>query len=144
MSLKEKTLPPDFVIDEDLAAAIRAQLQNDKLPCAKAFVVAEGQNVAPLKVGQTADALSIHLSHCQIGLFGYPGHKKGWPSANVADQPVPPELKEAIRAAVSDNGALACVDAWKIAARVNISKMLVGYVADQMGVRIGPCQLGAF
>ena len=144
MSLEEKPLPTDFVVDESIAKAIRAHLKDDKLPCAKAFIVANSHNVTPITVGQTADALNIHLSHCQLGLFGYPGHKKGWPATNVANQPVPPGLEDAIRKAALDNGALACVNAWDIAAHFKISKMLVAYIADQMGVRIGPCQLGAF
>jgi len=144
MSLEEKPLPADFVVDESVATAIRAHLKDEKLPCAKAFAIATKHDITPITVGQTADALNVHLSHCQLGLFGYPEHKKAWPATNVASQPMPPKLEDAIRAALSDNGTLACINAWNIAAHFNISKMLVAYIADQMGVRIGPCQLGAF
>ncbi len=144
MTLAEKTLPSDFVIDETLAAAIRAHLKEGKLPCASAFAIARTHNVTPLLVGQTADVLQIHLTRCQLGLFGYPGHAKGWAAAKIAERAIPEGLEEAIRAAVDSDGNFACVKAWEIAARFGIPKMQVAYVADQMGIRFSPCQLGAF
>ena len=144
MTLAEKTLPPDFVVDETLATAIRARLKEGKLPCASAFAIAREHGVTPLLVGQTADALQIHLTRCQLGLFGYPGHAKGWAAAKIAERAIPEGLEEAIRAAVDGDGNFACVKAWEIAARFGIPKMQVAYVADHMGIRFSPCQLGAF
>ena len=144
MALEDKTLPVDFVVDPELATAIQTHLDGGNLPCAQAFVLAEAQAVAPLAVGQTADVLQIHLSRCQLGLFGYPGHTKGWEVTNLADRPVPPELPPAIQAALNDAGILTCAAAWDIAARLRVPKMLVAYVATQMGIRVRGCQLGAF
>ncbi len=144
MALEDKPLPTDFVVDPDLAEAIQKYLVDGNLPCARAFALAEAQGVAPLLIGQTADVLQIHLTHCQLGLFGYPGHTKGWEVANLADHPVPPELPPAIQAALNDEGILTCPAAWEIAARLRVPKMLVAYVAGQMSIRVRGCQLGAF
>ena len=137
-------MPADFVVNAALAAAIEARVKDGKLACAQAFAIAESAQVAPLVVGQTADALSVGLAYCQLGLYGYPGHAKGWDAAKIAEQPAPEGLADAIRAALDADGKLSCVCAWQVAAEFAIPKMLVGYVADQMGIRIAQCQLGAF
>ncbi|HQE93895.1 MAG TPA: hypothetical protein PLH19_14275 [Anaerolineae bacterium] len=142
--MKEKKLPAGFVPEASIAAAIQACSQEEKMTCAQAFIIAEQADVAPLTVGLNADALGIHLDHCQLGLFGYPGHTKGWDVANIAAYPVPEGLEAAIRSALDDEGRLACVRAWEIAAQFAIPKMLVGYIATQWGIRIVLCQLGAF
>lgn len=144
MSLDEKPLPQDFVVDESIAEAIRAHLKDGKLPCAQAFKIAAEHQVEPLQVGQTADALRIHLTRCQLGLYGYPGHQKGWAVTNIAEHPVPEGLEEALRETINEEGCIPCVKAWEIAAQFNIPKMHVGYVASQLDLRISPCQLGAF
>ncbi len=142
--MKAKKLPADFVVDAALAAAVEAHAEEGKLACAHAFAIAKSAQVAPIVVGQTADALGVNLHRCQLGLYGYPGHTKGWAVSNIADHPVPEGLETAIRAALDDDGGLPCVRAWQVAAEFAIPKMLVGYVATQMEVRIVHCQLGAF
>lgn len=143
--MKDKRVPADFVVDTALAAAIEARVKEGKLACAQAFAIVESAQVVPLVVGQTADALGVGLDHCQLGLFGYPGHTKGWEAAKIAERlPVPEGLEDAIRAALDPDGKLPCVRAWQVAAEFAIPKMLVGYIADQMDVRIVQCQLGAF
>ena len=144
INVKDKKLPADFVVDAALAAAIEARAQEGKLACAQAFAIVAEAEVAPLVVGQTADALQIGLDRCQLGLYGYPGHTKGWAVSNIADHPVPEGLEAAIHAALDAGDKLSCVRAWQLSADFAIPKMLVGYVADQMGVRIVHCQLGAF
>ncbi len=142
--MKDKQIPADFVVDAALAVAIEARVKEGKLACAQAFAIADSAQVAPLVVGQTADALSVGLDHCQLGLFGYPGHTKGWAVSTIADHPVPEGLEAALRAALDTDGKLPCVRAWQVAAEFAVPKMLVGYIADQMGIRIVQCQLGAF
>lgn len=141
MALEEKLIPENFVVDPALAAAIEAALTEGLLPCAVAFRVAEEQAVTPLQVGQTADVLGIRLTRCQLGLFGYPGHAKGW--ATVADLPIPEALAAAVQAAATE-GRLTCSQAWQLAAAHGVSRLQVGYVAERLGVRIVACQLGAF
>jgi hypothetical protein len=142
--VKDKKVPADFVVDATLATAVEARVREGKLACAQAFTIAESAQVVPLVVGQTADALGVGLEHCQLGLFGYPGHTKGWEATRIAEHPVPEGLEAAIRAALDADGKLSCAHTWQVATEFAIPKMLVGYIADQMGVRIVQCQLGAF
>jgi hypothetical protein len=140
----KKKLPDDFILDAKIEATIRAHLTDSKLHCVQAFAVAAELNVPPHLIGQTADALGVSLDHCQLGLYGYPGHTKGWEVTNTATHTVPDGLEGAIRAALNAEGKLTCPRAWAIAAQFTIPKMLVGYVADQIDVRIIQCQLGSF
>ena len=140
MTLEEKVLPSDFVVDEALANAIRAHCKDGKLPCSQAFALAKATHTPPRLIGQSADALNIHLSHCQMGLFGYPDHKKGWPPEGMD---ITAELQTLIQSAAVE-GQLTCSDVWAIAAQLHISKMHVGYAADHLGLRLTQCQLGAF
>lgn len=144
MDKTEKALSDDVAVDARIEMAIRARLKDGKLHCAQAFAIAHTLDVAPLIVGQTATALNIHLDRCQLGLYGYPGHTKGWEVTDIAAHAVPDGLEAAIRAALDDEEHLTCAQAWAIAANFRVPKMLVGYIADKMNVRLVQCQLGAF
>ncbi|NMC01667.1 MAG: hypothetical protein GYA30_04760 [Chloroflexi bacterium] len=142
MALHDKVLPEDRVVASELTEALRGALVQDTLPCAAAFRLAEERNFPPLAVGQAADALEIRLSACQLGLFGYPGHAKGW--ATVAERPVSPALKAALLAAAGENRRLTCSQLWELAAQWEVPRLQLGHVADQLGIKIEGCQLGAF
>ncbi len=144
MALKNKKLPADFVPDESLAETVRGRTHKNKLTCASAFEIAKTRDIEPLLVGKAADVLQIELDLCQLGLFGYPGHSKGWESARVAELEVPAGLEEAIRSARDSKGELSCLGAWEVAAKFGIPRMQAGYLADKLGIRIRHCQLGAF
>jgi hypothetical protein len=143
MALEDKSLPEDMELDADVAEAIMSHLVDDKLPCARAFLIVDNLNVTSSVVGQATDVLGVKLSRCQLGLFGYPG-KQGWDNAKIDEHPVPEGLPLALRTAVDASGNLACVRAWQLADQFDIPRILVGYVADQLGIHIAPCQLGAF
>lgn len=142
MALEEKTLPGDVIVAAELEEAIRAALVNDVVPCVAAFRIAAERQLAPLAVGQAADALGIHLGTCQLGLFGYPGHAKGW--SKVAEQPVPEDLEAALLEAAGVLQQLACIQLWDLAERFGIPRLQIGFVTDKLGIKIRPCQLGAF
>jgi hypothetical protein len=144
MALEDKELPTDFTIDDAVANAIRERLQDEKLPCAAAFKIAEAQEVTPLEVGKTADVLDIHLTRCQLGLFGYPGHTKGWETPNFASLDAPEGLEEAIRERVDNEGNVGCAALWELSAAFEIPRLYIGWFTDQLGIPISPCQLGAF
>ncbi|MBN1922323.1 MAG: hypothetical protein JW892_13830 [Anaerolineae bacterium] len=142
MTLEEKTVPGDVLVAAELEEAIRTALVNDVLPCASAFRIGAKRQLAPSAVGEAADALGIHLGGCQLGLFGYPGHGKGW--TKVAGQPVPEGLEAALLEAAGAKRQLACIQLWELAAQFGIPRLQVGFVADKLGIKIRPCQLGAF
>ena len=126
-----------------IAAAIQEHLTDGNLDCADAFAIALNERATPRAVGENADMLSIRLARCQLGLFGYPG-KKGWEGAGVTILAVPEGLEAAITAAKNPDGRLTCVAAWRLADRFGVSRMQVGWIAENMAVKIVSCQLGAF
>ena len=144
MGKRKKELPEDFTIDPQIEGAIRKRSTDGLLHCAEAFAVVADLAVTASLVGLHTDALDIRLDRCQLGLYGYPGHTKGWEVTDMSAHTVPDGLKDAIRAAADADNHLTCVQAWDIAANFGISKMLVGYTADKMGIHIVKCQLGAF
>ncbi len=144
MALDDKKLPEDLVADPAIAADIRPRLKDGMLSCTAAFDSASALAVAPAKVGRTADALRLRLTECQIGLFGFPGHAKGWAAAGVAGLAVPTGLEQALRSALGPDGAISCLAIWRAAEAHGVSRMQAGYVADRLGLCIRHCQLGAF
>ena len=143
MSIEEKSIPEGFTPDEKIVAAINMRLNEGLLSCADAFAIADNLDAPPITVGRTADALNVRLYRCQLGFFGYPG-KQAWKTIDVAKLPVPEGLEAAVRSATNKQGQLSCFKAWKLATEFKIPRLQVGYVADQLQIKITPCQLGAF
>ncbi len=111
----------------------------DEISCAKSFEIAKRTGVEPVKVGACADSMGIRLVRCQLGLFGYPPKKKVVSPAENVD----PQVAEAVKAGLHD-GRLPCAEAWSIAKRLGIARMEVSAACEALGVKIKPCQLGAF
>ena len=130
---------PGAVVDPMIRDALLKSAVKGKLPCAVAFNVAKHLGVAPEDVGRTADLMELRLVKCQLGLFGY-GPKKSIvkPAAFVS-----PAFEKTIREALV-NDRLPCKRAWEIAERLRIHKMRVSAACNALGIRIRPCQLGAF
>lgn len=124
-----------------LAEAVRKAAPQGKLSCRAAFEVAGYLRVSPSEVGKAADLLEVRLVECQLGLFGHgeEGKRKRIPPAPS----VSGELERAIRSSLRD-GRLPCAEAWRIAADLRIQKTEVAEAAEALGIRIRPCQLGAF
>jgi hypothetical protein len=126
---------PDPVITQE----IQVRLRNDALPCAVAFDIAGKLGCTPAEVGRTADLLHVNLVKCQLGLFGYKPQKK------IVDSRMPqePALGDAIRDGLVDD-RLPCQTAWRIATQFGVPKMTVSSACEALGIKIKPCQLGAF
>ncbi len=126
-------------LDPAIAEAVQQRATDATLPCALAFKIASELDVAPAAVGRALDLMEYRLVKCQLGLFGYGDRQK-----LVSPLPDPPEpLRSALSAAETD-GRLACRDAWEIAARVDVPKLRVAGACEGLGIKIKPCQLGAF
>jgi hypothetical protein len=123
----------------DLADIVRENSTEGKLPCAVAFKIAREMNLTPTEVGVALDILEIKISKCQMGIFGYGKDNKF--SKPMKDVPV--SLEKAIRKNLAED-KLACRDAWQIAEILGIGKMDVTAACDAMGIKVSPCQLGAF
>jgi hypothetical protein len=74
-----------------------------------------------------------------LGLFGYGEIKKVVQPAKE----IMPELKESITSAL-ENERISCLAAWKIAGKLNISRLKVAAACEALNIKIKPCQLGAF
>jgi hypothetical protein len=144
MALKDKTIAPGVKPDAGLAAEIKGRVLDGTLSCAEAFAVSDRAGVSPLDVGRAADVLKIKLSHCQLGLFGYPGRAKGWDRSGAGMGPVPDGLDAAIKRRAGREGRVSCSALWDLAKLYGVPRILVGDAADRLGIRIIDCQLGAF
>jgi hypothetical protein len=121
-------------------SALREALHGETaLPCAVAFEIAARLGAQPAGIGAAADRLNIRLTKCQLGLFGYTPAKKIVEPAAVVE----PEFEQAIRSKLT-GGRLACRDAWDLAQAFRRPKLAVSAACEALGVKIKPCQLGAF
>ena len=125
--------------DPNLATEIDARQKEGRLTCAKAHAIAETQSVAPHQVGKAMDLVGVRINRCQLGLFGYQPEKKVVKPVET----VPETLRAAIENKVQ-NGRIACAVCWAIADQQNRPRMAVAAACETMGVKISPCQLGAF
>lgn len=138
MSLSDK-YKNDNQLDPAITQEIQGRLRKDALACAVAFDIAGKLGCTPAEVGRSADRLHISLVKCQLGLFGYKPQKK------IVDSRMPqePVIGGAIRDGLVDD-RLPCKTAWRIAAQFGVPKMTVSSACEALGIKIKPCQLGAF
>jgi hypothetical protein len=144
MALKDKRVVPGAKPDARLAEEIRGRVLDGTLSCAEAFAAADGAGVSPLDIGRTADILRVRLSHCQLGLFGYPGKGKGWDRSGAGTGPAPDGLEAAIGRRAGREARITCSDLWELAELYGVPRILAGDAADRKGIRVMACQLGAF
>jgi hypothetical protein len=130
---------PGTDIDPAIAEAVRQRGKNGELACAIAFAIAESLGEPPLAVGKTADLIHFRLTLCQMGLFGYQPKKKIVIAAESVSQPLVQAIQDGLC-----QGRLPCQRAWEIARRMGLSKMAVSRACEALGIKIKPCQLGAF
>jgi hypothetical protein len=136
--MKRAATPADEPVAEVKEALIESAPGN-RLSCAAAFKAAGRLKRPPLEIGTAADRLGIDIVKCQLGLFGYTPEKK-----IVAPAPaVTAEMETAIRAKLAD-GRLGCRQAWDVAETLGVPRMAVSAACESLGVKIKPCQLGAF
>jgi uncharacterized protein YjcR len=54
---------------EQIIADIEKAMIDGKLPCIKAFEIAEKYNVKPIQVGKYANQIKAKIAGCQLGCF---------------------------------------------------------------------------
>jgi hypothetical protein len=131
--------PEDRKVDEKIAQAVEERASENEISCASAFQIVKDLAVQPDEVGFTIDVSEITIVKCQLGLYGYLPEKKVIKPA----ESVPPDLEKAIREALV-NDRLSCAASWEIAKNHGLSKMAVSSACEALGIKITPCQLGAF
>ena len=66
---KKKIVKAKDTSNQDLIDAVKASVQQERLPCAEAWKIAERFRVPKLKVGNVAEAHGIKIKYCQLGAF---------------------------------------------------------------------------
>ena len=133
---------PGTEANEQIAKGIREQSPAGELACAVAEKISGKLGVTMSEVGITADLLEMKIKKCQLGLFGWgkqPGHGKDIRAA----ESVSAEVKDAIQAVAKD-GAVTCAALWVIADQLGAERKAVSSSCEALGLKIRPCQLGAF
>lgn len=125
--------------DTRIIQRMKERCKDGKLPCAVAFALAEELGVSPATIGAYADTMDIRLEKCQLGLFGYEPEKK----IVKPRETVSGELRAAVAERLAD-GRLPCKEAFAIADRFGVRKMDISGACETLGIKIKPCQLGAF
>ncbi len=122
-----------------VAGAVTDRADDGRITCVQVFDIVSELGVSPSEAGKAVDLLKVKLVKCQLGLFGYP---RGKPIVKPAAQ-VSPDLESAIRGRLAE-GRLSCAEAWRIAEEMDLKRMDVSGAAEALGIKIKPCQLGAF
>ena len=130
-------------MDEKLLQAMQDRLDNGRLPCNQAFAIAQILDVEPLAVGQAANEAGIHISRCQLGLFGYGPKAEGKHKIVHAMDEVPARLAARLRAA-AEGEALTCAAVWKVADGLGYKRIEASSAVEAMGLKVSRCQLGCF
>ncbi len=123
----------------DLIMAIELKSKNKRISCMEAAFIASEFVVSLLELGNLIDEMNHRITHCQLGLFGYTPEKK----IIYPEKVISAELRSLIENA-SQEGKISCEKAWVISSQLRISKLSVGNACEGLGLRIKPCQLGAF
>ena len=127
------------VADPEITEAVAGRVINGELPCHEAEDIAVKLHKPLIEVGAVLDMMEISITKCQLGLFGYHPSKK----IVLPSEFIDPSLEQAIRKNLA-NGCLSCDSAWKIAIALDVPKINVASACEALGIKINPCQLGAF
>jgi hypothetical protein len=131
--------PSGTPYDPALAAALKEIAVDSRITCTAAHDLAGASKVSPAEIGKTADLLEFRVIECQMGLYGYSPEKR---IVKAAEQ-VSDDLRARLLAATND-GRISCASCWKIAQTLGIERMAVADACEGLGLKVKPCQLGAF
>jgi hypothetical protein len=131
--------PDGTRFDPEIADALAGKVADGEVTCCTAHKVAQEFDVAPSEVGKAADLMEYRIIECQMGLFGYSPEKRiVKPAAEISE-----ELHERILAATVEE-RIPCAEGWRIAQELGLAKLAVSSACEKLGLKIKPCQLGAF
>ena len=113
--------------------------RDGKITCASVHGAAKKLGITPAEAGIQADLLELRLIRCSLGLFGYDNDTKILKSKDS----IPEELDTMLDKASVDK-RISCIDCWTIAKELKLKRIEVSSACEAKGLRIRPCQLGAF
>lgn len=130
---------PGHALDPVVVKKLEILRQGNQITCAAAHRAASELDVQPSEIGIQMDLMELRLVQCQMGLFGHGS------STGAADREI--ELPDGLEVRLGKkavNGRISCKDTWDIAREFKMSRPDMGAACEQIGIRIKPCQLGAF
>lgn len=65
----QKAIKPSPNVSPQVKAAIESALINDRLPCIKAWEIAQSQGISRRTVAEMCETLGIRINQCQLGAF---------------------------------------------------------------------------
>ncbi len=133
-----KTGESDIKVDGRIMEALAARRKANTLSCAEAFDIARRLDVKKSEVGNALDMMDIKIVKCQLGLFGHKGGKRVKPG-NLS----PEALLNAL-SSFRKTGRMPCIRGHEIARELGIGRPVVVNACEALGIKITPCQLGAF
>ncbi len=125
--------------NEQLVEAIKGKAIAETISCAAVFTIVDELKIEPIEAGRALDLMDISIVKCQMGLFGYSPDKKIVKPAESVSEEMSRELSTCLK-----DDRLSCADAWTIAKKLKVPKMDVASACEKLGIKIKPCQLGAF
>lgn len=130
---------PGVTIHPAIEAELALSVKEGQIPCAVAFKIAQDLGIPVKDVGVAIDVMNYRITKCQLGLFGYAPEKKIVTPAASVDEQMADNITRGLL-----NNRLPCKTAWAIAEAFHVGKMAVSRACETLGVKIKPCQLGAF
>jgi hypothetical protein len=131
--------PAGATVSPRIAGTVAENLVDGTITCATAHKIAQDLDVPPTQIGIAIDLQEGRIIKCRLGLFGYDqGNKKVKPAKEVE-----PSVQKSIQNHAVD-GRLACKDAWHLAREYGMPKLAIANACEFLGIKIKPCQLGAF
>ena len=134
-----KKHPEGTHISQELHDLLKPYTLEGQITCAESHKIARDLKRSPAQVGVGLDLLELRIACCQLGLFGYPEKKlTGTPPEGDVTS-----ILDLIRESLIQ-GKLSCEASWSIAEKCEITRLQVAAVCEENGIKIKPCQLGAF
>lgn len=114
------------------------------IACVDAHWVAAQLGLSPQALGALVDEGGLYrFDRCQLGLFGYgqkgsAGYKIVQPAAFC-----PEDISRALTARAID-GRVPCRALWDVADEFRYPRLQIANIAQALGLKVKPCQLGCF
>ncbi|NLV74805.1 MAG: hypothetical protein GXY52_09020 [Chloroflexi bacterium] len=129
---------------DSLEQTLALWAKNGLVACVEAHSQAQRLGISPEALGQAINAHGgIRVNRCQLGFFGYGEKSLGKHRIVLAAQDILPEIEEALLSNARD-GVVSCQHVWAVAKAFEYPYLGIANIAEAMGIKVKPCQLGCF
>jgi len=130
-------------ISPEVADALKKKAVEGRISCAAVHAIAHSFHMPPWEVGVQADLIELRLTLCILGLFGHEHENQGNRKNLDVQVHLSSELKETLLKKATDN-KVSCIECWDMARQFKLKPSHVSSACEKMGIKIKPCQIGAF